>query len=71
MDDSYLTVLPIPVVAFFVPHIDLTNINANNYLKQGGSTRHFLGHAQNRQRRGGTDRQLGGRPGRLNLPDRR
>lgn len=39
-DDSSLAVLPIPVVAFFVPHVDLHDIKADDYLKRcGDSTR--------------------------------
>jgi hypothetical protein len=35
-DDSSLAVLPIPVVAFFVPHWDLNDIKADDYLKRCG-----------------------------------
>jgi len=35
-DNSSLAVLPIPVVAFFVPHADLPEIKADNYLRQCG-----------------------------------
>lgn len=35
-DDSSLAVLPIPVVAFFVPHWDLHEIKADTYLKRCG-----------------------------------
>jgi PBP1b-binding outer membrane lipoprotein LpoB len=35
-DDSSLAVIPIPVVAFFSPHTDLHDINADNYLKRCG-----------------------------------
>lgn len=39
-DDSSLAVLPIPVVAFFVPHADLHEIRADSYLNRcGESTR--------------------------------
>lgn len=37
-DDSTLAVLPIPVVAFFMPHTDLNEIKADNYLKRCGDT---------------------------------
>jgi hypothetical protein len=35
-DDSSLAVLPIPVVAFFVPHADLNEIKADDYLRRCG-----------------------------------
>ena len=37
IDDSSLAVLPIPVVAFFVPHWNLHNIKADDYLKRCGN----------------------------------
>jgi hypothetical protein len=37
-DDSSLAVLPIPVVAFFSPHMDLHDIKADNYLKRCGDS---------------------------------
>jgi hypothetical protein len=37
-DDSSLAVLPIPVVAFFMPHTDLSDIKADDYLKRCGDT---------------------------------
>ncbi len=40
VDDSSLAVLPIPVVAFFVPHWTLHDIKADDYLRRcGDSTR--------------------------------
>jgi hypothetical protein len=36
IDDSSLAVLPIPVVAFFVPHWNLHDIKADEYLKRCG-----------------------------------
>lgn len=36
IDDSSLAVLPIPVVAFFVPHWNLHDIKADDYLKRCG-----------------------------------
>jgi uncharacterized protein YceK len=40
VDDSSLAVLPVPVVAFFVPHFDLHNVNSEPYLNRcGASTR--------------------------------
>lgn len=35
-DDSTLSVLPIPIVAFFMPHANLHEIKADNYLKRCG-----------------------------------
>ncbi|MFI3156343.1 MAG: hypothetical protein QX199_09305 [Methylococcaceae bacterium] len=37
-NDSSLAVLPIPVVAFFMPHIDLNDIKADDYLKRCGDS---------------------------------
>lgn len=40
VDDSSLAVLPVPVVAFFVPHFDLHKISSEPYLNRcGASTR--------------------------------
>ena len=40
VDDSSLAVLPVPVVAFFVPHFDLHKVSAEPYLNRcGASTR--------------------------------
>ncbi len=36
VDDSAIAALPIPFVAFFVPHIDLHDIKADDYLKRCG-----------------------------------
>ncbi|WP_374089661.1 hypothetical protein [Methylomicrobium lacus] len=36
VDDSSLAVLPIPVVAFFMPHTDLNEIKSDDYLKRCG-----------------------------------
>jgi hypothetical protein len=38
VNDSSLAVLPIPVVAFFVPHFDLHEIKADDYLKRCGDS---------------------------------
>lgn len=38
VNDSSLAVLPIPVVAFFVPHFDLHDIKADDYLKRCGDS---------------------------------
>jgi hypothetical protein len=37
-DDSTLAVVPIPVVAFFMPHTDLNDIKADDYLKRCGDS---------------------------------
>lgn len=36
VDDSSIAVLPVPVVAFFVPHVNLHDIKADDYLKRCG-----------------------------------
>ena|SRR5712692_10428108 len=41
-DNSSLAVLPIPVVAFFVPHVDLNDIRADDYLKRCGESSALL-----------------------------
>lgn len=38
VDDSSLAVLPVPIVAFFVPHFDLHNITSEGYLNRCGSS---------------------------------
>jgi len=38
VDDSSLAVLPIPVVAFFMPHTDLNDIKGDDYLKRCGES---------------------------------
>jgi len=38
MDDSSIAVLPIPIVAFFVPHFDLHEIKADHYLRRCGDS---------------------------------
>ena len=38
VDDSTIAVLPIPVVAFLMPHTDLNDIKADNYLKRCGDS---------------------------------
>jgi hypothetical protein len=35
-DNSSIAVLPIPVVAFFVPHADIHDIKADDFLKRCG-----------------------------------
>jgi len=37
-DDSSMAVLPIPVVALLMPHADLNDIKADDYLKRCGDT---------------------------------
>ena len=37
-DDSTLAVLPIPIVAFLMPHTDLNDIKADDYLKRCGDS---------------------------------
>ena len=37
-DDSTMAVLPIPVVALLMPHADLNDIKADDYLKRCGDT---------------------------------
>ncbi|WP_333872948.1 hypothetical protein [Methylobacter sp.] len=37
-DDSSLAVVPIPIVAFFMPHADLNDIKADDYLKRCGDS---------------------------------
>ncbi len=37
-DDSTLAVLPIPVVALLMPHTDLNDIKADDYLKRCGDS---------------------------------
>ena len=40
VDDSSLAVLPVPVLAFFVPHFDLHKISSESYMHRcGDSTR--------------------------------
>lgn len=36
VDDSSIAVLPVPLVAFFVPHVNLHDIKADDYLKRCG-----------------------------------
>lgn len=36
VDDSSIAVLPVPLVAFFVPHVNLHDIKADEYLKRCG-----------------------------------
>ena len=38
VDDSSLAVLPVPVVAFFVPHFDLHTVSSESYLNRCGAS---------------------------------
>lgn len=38
VDDSSIAVLPVPLVAFFVPHADLHEIKADDYLRRCGES---------------------------------
>ena len=38
IDDSSIAVLPVPVVAFVVPHVNLHDIKADDYLKRCGDS---------------------------------
>ncbi|WP_413937027.1 hypothetical protein [Nitrospira sp. BLG_1] len=38
VDDSSIAVLPVPVVAFVVPHVNLHDIKADDYLKRCGDS---------------------------------
>jgi hypothetical protein len=42
VDDSSLAVLPVPLVAFFVPHADLHDIKADDYLRRCGDPTKLL-----------------------------
>ncbi len=41
-DDSTLAVVPIPVVAFLMPHTDLNDIKADDYLKRCGDSSRLI-----------------------------
>jgi hypothetical protein len=38
VDDSSMAVLPVPVVTFFVPHVNLHDIKADDYLRRCGDS---------------------------------
>ena len=42
VDDSSIAVLPIPVVAFFVPHIDVRDIRAEDYVNRCGDRKKLV-----------------------------
>mgnify|MGYP001201327272 FL=1 len=37
-DDSSIAVLPVPVVAFVIPHVDLHNVSSEPYLNRCGTS---------------------------------
>lgn len=41
-DQSSVAVLPVPVVAFFVPHFDLQDLRSESYLNRCGESRRLL-----------------------------
>ncbi|MDH5640973.1 MAG: hypothetical protein OEY28_06740 [Nitrospira sp.] len=41
-DDSSIAVLPVPLMAFFVPHFDLHEIKADQYLRRCGESTHLI-----------------------------
>ncbi len=42
VDDSSIAVLPIPIVAFFVPHVDLHEVRGDEYLKRCGESTQLI-----------------------------
>lgn len=44
-DDSTLAVFPIPIVAFIMPHTDLNEIKADDYLKRCGDSTKLINRA--------------------------
>ncbi|NIQ01047.1 MAG: hypothetical protein GWM98_12005 [Nitrospinaceae bacterium] len=42
VDDSSVAVLPVPVVAFFVPHSDVNEIKADQYLHKCGNASRLI-----------------------------
>ena len=42
VNDSSIAVLPVPIVAFFVPHTDVNEIRADNYVKRCGDRRNLV-----------------------------
>jgi hypothetical protein len=38
VDDSSIAVLPVPIVAFVIPHVDLRNISSEPYLNRCGTS---------------------------------
>ena len=42
ISDSSVAVLPVPVVAFFMPHADTNEIRPNDYLNSCGDPRHLV-----------------------------
>ena len=37
VDDSSIAVLPIPIVAFFVPHVDLNEVKGDDFINRCGA----------------------------------
>ena len=42
VNDSSIAILPIPIVAFFVPHMDVNEIRADDYVKRCGDQRNLV-----------------------------
>ncbi|MDA1325923.1 MAG: hypothetical protein O3C34_14400 [Proteobacteria bacterium] len=42
VNDSSIAVLPIPIVAFFVPHMDVNEIRGDDYVKRCGDQRNLV-----------------------------
>jgi hypothetical protein len=42
VDDSSIAVLPVPIAAFFVPHADLNEIEADKFLNKCGDSRKLV-----------------------------
>ena len=42
ISDSSVAVVPVPIVAFFMPHIDTHEIRPNDYLNSCGDARHLV-----------------------------
>lgn len=42
VNDSSIAILPIPIVAFFVPHMDVNEIRGNDYVKRCGDQRNLV-----------------------------
>jgi len=41
-DDSTLAVIPVPIAAFFMPHTDLNEIKADDFLKRCGDSTELI-----------------------------
>jgi len=42
ISDSSVAILPVPIVAFFMPHADTHEIRPNDYLNSCGDSRHLV-----------------------------